>query len=420
MRLKFLIIVVAGLLLLIGSILYFNSQKDIPISASSMLSTPNNQKSSCLYYAVRNEVYKFCFSDMKSILICAIPQEIKPRMMTEIKAASGNLLWRSGNKLYSWDGKKINAIALEGFKTSYGYLLENEKVIPELDETFIDDFLISPDGRLIAWNINQITNVIDDNSGTAFIVHRIYASNIDGSDKRLVFKENLKVTGVHADAGLERRLIYWSKKMENQLILSTLHKGQLVDRYEGLFSLNLRNSSLSQINKNVEIFLNFSSDESKTAYTPNDDTCCAGINYTNNTLNILNLKTGQEVIVYDEWGEFKNKSFVVGDEAGGEEYVPRNAFFSPNGEWVAISIVGNKVLATIRKIGSGAATIMLNDKQVIGWIDENRLLLGKVYKWDWDYGRVKDIQYDEVSIYNISTRNEQITHLKNISPLLVE
>ncbi|MBI5196180.1 MAG: hypothetical protein HZA10_07650 [Nitrospirae bacterium] len=167
-----------------------------------------------------------------------------------------------------------------------------------MDFSFVNNFLISPDGLRIAWNVNRITNIIEDDDGTAFIKHEVYTANIDGKDKRLVFKEQLKVKDVFADNGMERRMVYWSRKIKNQLFFSTFNIGQLWSEYKSLFALNIETGLLSEINKDVEVFLNFSLNETLVAYTPNDHTCCAGTNYTNNTVSILDLISGKNVVIY--------------------------------------------------------------------------------------------------------------------------
>jgi hypothetical protein len=70
-------------------------------------------ESSCLLYAVNNEVHRMCFPSMKSERVCFIPDKIRPKMMSEIRAGAGNLLWHAGNKLYTYDKKEIHTIELK-------------------------------------------------------------------------------------------------------------------------------------------------------------------------------------------------------------------------------------------------------------------------------------------------------------------
>jgi hypothetical protein len=56
------------------------------------------------------------------------------------------------------------------------------------------------------------------------------------------------------------------------------------------------------------------------AYTPNEGSCCGGINQTNNQVIVKNLKTGKGSVVFDESGR-SNPAGVAGTWKGDAHWV---------------------------------------------------------------------------------------------------
>lgn len=189
----------------------------------------------CAYYAVKNEVRCVCVPDMEPELVYAIPAEVKPNKTSDINAAAGKLLWRSGDKLYTWDGRNQQEIPLERFPDVYA-----------------DGFLISPKGDQIAWNVNRIDSVAQTGGAATSLIHEVYAAALDGRGKRLVLREKFTVVGFSAEHGASRRLVHWSKESPNKLFLTTLKQGEGASDHKDFDALNLRTGSLSKKNKDAE------------------------------------------------------------------------------------------------------------------------------------------------------------------------
>ncbi|MBI1923653.1 hypothetical protein HYR99_05330 [Candidatus Poribacteria bacterium] len=321
--------------------------------------------------------------------------------MSQIKVGSGNLVWRHEEKLYSWNGKKLSEINLDEHQTVIGYSLNGEKPNPDFDKKYLDDFLISPDGAKIVWNVNVITAITSKNSGTSLTKHIVYSASIDGQNKRIVHEKSFKVPGFFAESRESIDLKFWSKKDLNRIFLCEHDEEQLTASFRGLFALNLLTGQMSTISSDVETILEISNDETKLLETPNDETCCAGTNYTNNTVNIVDIKTGKRREIYNEWKEFNNPP-VDAEEEGGLEFMPGNASFSPSLKWIGISISGDKQIATIRDANTGKPIISVDESHFLGWFTDEKILLGRGFTEGLDTPNIR-----EMSVYDLKSGDEK-------------
>lgn len=391
----------------------------------------------CLYYASKNTIFKLCFPDQTNSLLYAIPQNVLPKRMSEIKYRFGKLVWIPGNKefialgmepykaysgnvLYSWDGAKLNKIKLEKYQTatSAGPADEvGEEVELGFSDIYINDFLISPDGTAIAWNVNRLKKVIYDNGGgTSFTAHDVKIASLNGQNIRTALSEQIISDGFFADHAESRHLLYWSRLNPERIFLTTHFEGQLVSGSRGLYSLNIINRRVKLINDEEREVLGFSHNERLAAWAPVDGTCCGGSNYTDNTLKILDLKSGKSRTIYDEWEEFGNINNGSDEKKDEEEYYPVNALFSPSDDLIALSIAGSQNLASVRKVDSGKEISRIKNSRVIGWIDNGHLLIGKGCKC----ARDQDPQYAGIVIYDVKSGKEKSLSLKNVIVIGIE
>lgn len=388
------------------------------------------QPSACLYYAQKNNVSKLCFPDQTNSLVYAIPRHALPKKMSEIKYRFGKLIWIPGNqkiiafgmepyKAYSenilstWDGTKLNQIKLEKYQTatSSGYVDKAGNVSLGFSDIYANDFMISPDGTQIAWNINRLEKQIyDDRGRVSFTSHDVKIASLNGQNIRTALSEQITVIGGELES---RQLLYWSMINPERIFLTKYFEGDLNSGLQGLYSLNIKNRQTNTIYNDRREVLSFSNDERMVTWTPDDETCCAGSDYTNNIVNILDFQSGKSRTIYDEWKEFKN---IDKDTKGGEDHYPINALFSPSNDLIAISIAGNEYLASIRKVDTGKEISKIKNSRLIGWIDNGHLLIGKGYKYAHD----EDPKYPAISIYDVKSGKEQILPLKNIVVIGIE
>jgi hypothetical protein len=168
----------------------------------------------------------------------------------------------------------------------------------------------------------------------------------------------------------------------------------------------------------VQCYLSSSLDGKNILFTNNDETCCAGVNYTNNLLISLNGSNGKTKVVYDEWSYFKNYGKP-------EEHVPQNADFSPDGKWIATTIrnfydpsahtlgsndnrnASGNVTANYKLFvlsSDGIVKRTLTDRELIGWLDDRNLLMMHITE---NYHEPKwTTMRDRISVFDIQSAKE--------------
>ncbi|MFA5846597.1 MAG: hypothetical protein WC855_06805 [Thermodesulfovibrionales bacterium] len=365
--------------------------------------------SACLYYASQNKVSKFCFPGKKESLIYAIPKHVLPKEMSSIKIRLGKMVWMPGEKtltvfgipaygegdLYTWDGTNTHRIKLEKYQTATsvgGVTGANKEAELFFSDIYINNFLISPDSEQIAWNINRLTKVIDDvNGGTSFVSHDVKVASLAGQNKKNVLKEQFTAGEIFADHFENRQLLYWSKSNPDRIFLNTYFDSQLEYGSKHLYALDLKNKRINPINKKIEKVIGFSSDERMIAST----TCCEGdTDYPYIGVTITDLSSG--------------KLRIIDDRSYGND----NAIFSPSDDLIAITSNG----ITIRKVDTGEEITKINKAHVIGWIDNDHLLIGRKFK----NMKGKDFKYGELFIYDLKSAKEEMLSLKNVIAIGME
>lgn len=369
-----------------------------PSTSSSPLSV-----SKCLYYLINNDIYQLCFPKRTKKLIYSIPNEQEPERQdqTLFKASSGHVLWGARQKLSFWNGAKACSIRLD----------QNPIWIRNIFGNFdleLTSFLISPNGQCIVWCVNGVTGYPDDDAGrlgaAEYKAEIVYASKIGPLDQKEVFRQSYRIDLDHSDHREKKKLLTWSRVNPATLYMTTYFEEQLYKGYRGIKAINFISGKEENIGDDVEEFLAISPDEKKVAYTPNDETCCAGTNYTNNAVIIKDIASNKNITIYDEWKEF-------GNEGKEQDYFPFRAAFSPDGTKIAISITGGKQLSTIRTIDGTGKQININDRFVIGWLNQNSLILGKM-DGDYEKNRIKDAY-----IFDIKSGKEESLSLIGVTYL---
>ena len=176
------------------------------------------------------------------------------------------------------------------FGIEYGKDGEISRLVPRIADAYLSTFLLSPDGSKIAWNVNVISGLSSEDAGTSRQQHIIYRADIDGKNRKLVLKQNYDVTGIFADATEDRRLFRWSRTNPEWIYFTRFEGKQLGVVHVGLYRCNIQTGSLEVVDDTIEEVLALSEDETLAAYTPNEGSCCGGINQTNNQVIVSRLR----------------------------------------------------------------------------------------------------------------------------------
>jgi hypothetical protein len=223
-------------------------------------------------------------------------------------------------------------------------------------------------------------------------------------------KEQISSSGFNADHAESRKLLHWSIVNPEQIFMTTYFESQLYSGTKDLYVLNIKNSDVTKIINGEMEFLGFSNNERMIAWTPNDETCCGGSNYTSNSVELTNISTKKSIQIYDEWKEFGNDHSGSDRVNAEKEYFPIEAIFSPSDDMIAISIGGDSQFTTIRKVNSGNEIVKIDSSRVLGWIDEEHLLLGREHVYDQEHDPV----VSKILVYDINSGREEILEPENI------
>ncbi len=348
-----------------------------------------------LYFLKNNGVHRLSFPDMRTETLLVFAEGEAPEGAENVRVSAGKVAWVGVQdnvpRLFSWDGSRRSLIPLERHAAtdqgSYEIRYDKDggisRVVPRVRNAYLCGLLLSPDGSQVAWNVNALAGLSPGNSGTSHQRHIVYRCDIDGDNRTLVLEQLYDVTGIFADATEERRLFRWSRTDPGSIYFTRFEGKQLGANHVGLYRCNLRTGAVAMVDGSIEEVLALSEDETLAAYTPNDHSCCGGINQTNNRVIVKNLRTGTKSIVFDEWGEFGNKLLDPGDEGIGEEIMPVKASFSPDGKRLAITVlrwssakeVPSRFMTIAREIQSVMGGGYRESRCAVGWLDNRRVLL---------------------------------------------
>ncbi|HUI09639.1 MAG TPA: hypothetical protein VL221_04875 [Bacteroidota bacterium] len=256
--------------------------------------------------------------------------------------------------------------------------------------------LLSPHGSDVVTWWNRTVALVDTEHGTLekeFHISRLISGE---AGLRETYVDSFKVSGALSDHNEVFNVVAWDPVRPSTIFVSNFFSDQLTNGSRGLWTYDLDTHTFTLVDALVEQFLSISTDGEYLLYTNNDETCCAGVNYTDNQLILLDLLQHSRVILYDEFVRY-------GNENKAEDHVPVSAFFSPNNmlfattiedfqdrnmlssagprrEGVPDSMVGGKHILYSRLGGSTSNEVP--DCELVGWADSVHMLM-RTFKEEW-------------------------------------
>jgi hypothetical protein len=376
---------------------------------------------------------RLSLADLRSTLLFEITHDNVPAGSESITGGGGSIAWLAARApaatMLTWDGRRGAAFPLERWAFGYdGFQIEDgpdgriTRVIPTYKPTVLDNFMVSPNGRRVAWDVNLVAGMSPDRSGTIHRRHLVFVADLDGRNETMVLDERYAVPSMFADADETRHLLAWSRVNSDRLYLERLRIGQVTLEQVGPYAYDLRTRSMDTTRAFPAGILALSPDERLLAHTPNDESCCGGINATNNRLLVRELATGRDQVILDEWREFGDSIAVEPGTNGGEDYLPTSAAFSPDGRSLAVTIAHavdslaspDRQLTLIRSLAPGDRGRLRTGRVLVGWRDNTQVLLGARRATDSDRGVL-----DSLFLYDPTRDRETVLPIAGIIPIAV-
>lgn len=421
---------------------------------SLALARPSSLKADrYLYYLEERTVKRLPLPEGNPEEVFSFAVDLNVPNASAIRAAKGRLLWSDPGipgALITWDGKRIGKISLPRHRMAriwmgYGFLWDEEErssgdrkpdgiegAALNLTDTWFTGYLLAPDGRRAAWNVNATVRGWKQGSGSFLQRHYIYSSGLNGKNIRQVFSADYVVKDVFADSSEHRRLRFWVPGLKESIYYTRYLGGQLSDLELGLFTCDLKTSVAKSLDDSLERVLAVSEDGRSAIWTPNDDSCCGGVNYTNNKVWLRDLNSGEDKILLDEWAEFENVTKEPGRKVSGgwADHYPTDALFSPRGTRVAILIekwaedIKQRPLPLthVYTLGGEYKEIDLHDRSPVGWGNEDNLIVSRVVRETFPVsggGFMKKWTVKEVFLYNLADGSETRLLGKSEQPITV-
>ncbi len=256
-------------------------------------------------------------------------------------------------------------------------------------ELFPSFALSAENGDIIA-SANRDLFVVDTASGTVFtqvLVSLLPAGKNQFGAPRL---DTVATEGFNADARYDRSLEGWDVHEPDVALFQDVYPGQLTCNVFRLWKYNPRSRTYTLASPDMERYLSSSPDGKYVLFTDNDETCCAGVNYSNNRIVLQNAETHANTVVYDEWGRF-------GNYGKPEEHEPNKVELSPDGKWVAATIrnfyepgghsagsgtdsenASGEITANVQLFVfglDGSVRLVVSNREFVGWLDAAHVLL---------------------------------------------
>ena len=381
-----------------------------------------------LFFLQGNELHRLSLADLHVTEVLSFPRAVDP---ADVRVAGDAVIWADRSKprhaFLSWNGTTRGRIEpepqhsadLENMAVEYDETGEISRLEPAMKDVYYDDFLLSADGTRVIWNVNVVSGVSPEEAVTAQQRHLLHWAEVASGSPQRSLAQDYSVAGYYADHGESRHLIQASKADPEWVFFARFEEQQLASGFHGLWRLNLRSGAVQAVDASLDRVLAVSEDERWIAHTPNDESCCGGINQTNNRVLARDLRTGREAVVFDEWGEFKNAVLEPGDEGAGEDYVPVHASFSPDSRRLAVTLrwwssapdTPPRILTTVRAVEGRGQEDHEGGKCVLGW-DGRQAILGECRVSDDGTVRL----FGSVFLYDPETKTETALPLKG-SPL---
>ncbi|HNW98926.1 MAG TPA: hypothetical protein PKK00_11000 [Bacteroidales bacterium] len=379
------------------------------------------------YFAQDSAILSFNIDSNKSYIEYKIPKIFKPQSISDIKYNNGTFVWPIENK------KKLIVYKNELIKTAnsndseiciidlpinytsdypsiYGSNV-NPDTIPK-SINYFDDFFISPDGNSIIWSSDCNLTYTLDSCKKKF---QIYKYDLSKQKTEKIFEEKYKFGGLGYSNFEYRKLIHYSDS--GYIYFNTLQQGQLNSKEINLVKYNINNKKKSFVSSKIEKVLLIDDLNKKIIYTNDDQSCCGGLNYTNNLIFDYNYITNKTTEIFNEQETYKNhKSYMpVPIDETIKDYIPEKVNISENNDVVGFSLLGIKDdnhfvwLTTIKSLSGKIKTTGFENKIIINWIHESDVLLGSLPDNNYNF-KINE----HVFIFNLKEKKLRELPLKNV------
>jgi hypothetical protein len=265
------------------------------------------------------------------------------------------------------------------------------------DGTEFPPFGLSPDGHTIVVYANRGIAFSDSAEGTVFTEFSISSIAVGEPSFGPLRLDTIAQGGYFADESFRRFLAGWCIADPACVLFSDFNAGQLYGTTQHLWKYSTATRQYTLLSPKVERYFSISLDDQFVLYTNNDETCCAGINYTDNQLIRLSVANDSTDILFDEFESFNNND-------KGENHAPLNAELSPDKKRVATtiddfidlnsptsepterdpgvadSLFGDRYVLVMHS--DGAEEREYHDRELLGWVDESHLLV-RPYSETW-------------------------------------
>lgn len=191
-------------------------------------------------------------------------------------------------------------------------------------------FQVSPSGERILFYDTDVQ--IYDKMEGRFLREFIVSQLLFGKTQiQTLYRGVLDTCWLIADQDHYRYFLGWPELQEEFVFFNDFLPGQLTNQSKYLWAFDLNTKTFRLLSSKVEDAHSVSRTGTKVLFSNNDETCCSGINYTDNQLFEYDILTHQITKIYSEYETFGNK-----DQPS--EYIPMNARFSPNEIRIAYEI----------------------------------------------------------------------------------
>jgi len=279
-------------------------------------------------------------------------------------------------------------------------------------------FELSPDGkRIVTCAFSDFYSILKtgDTMFTNILISSMHIGESEFGPPRIDTIATLGTDNVNV---YERILVGWEHNRPNSVLLQDLRPGDLYSTTSRLWSYNVETRSYDLRSNRKAIYLCSSLDGRYIVWTNNDESCCAGVNYTDNLLILEDMQAGSSSVIYDEWARYHNRGKP-------EEHSPQRAQLSPNGRHLAVTIrhfyePGGRSLGTeptddangevsanfqVLVLGTHDSLVdTLSEREMMGWLDDKHLLVEERTE-DFD-GTRWNVEYGALYVFDIEASEE--------------
>ena len=280
-------------------------------------------------------------------------------------------------------------------------------------------FELSMDAAAFVVSAKRELFVIDTADGTIFTQYIVTTLNADENKPTPFRVDTICTRGFEADSRFDRLLLGWESYHSHAVLFQDVYPQQLRTIWSNVRRYDPVRHSYTLLSPQIEKYLSSSLDGRYVLATNNDETCCTGINYSDNLLILHDTKSRSKAIVFDEWTRF-------GTRGKPEEHIPAKALLSPDGASIA-AVIRNyydagaytnlepssdkfrwgRVTADDQLFlfgADGKIRKVLSDRDLIGWLDNTHLVLTQCTEEYHD--KTWSVTHGEPRIFDITTEME--------------